>query len=44
MVELDLVRVILKAVTVTDLEGRVSEEPLPDVELPEGWVPSEIVT
>ncbi len=34
MVELDLVGVILEVVTVTDLKGRVSEEPLLDVELP----------
>jgi len=34
VVEPNLVGVIPEVVTVTNLEGRVSEEPLPDAELP----------
>lgn len=33
MVEPNLVGVILKVVTMTNLKGRVSEEPLPDAKL-----------
>lgn len=28
----------------TDLDGGASEEPLPDVELPVGWVPPKALT
>lgn len=44
VVEPDLVGVIPEVVIVTNLEGKVSEEPLLDVELLEEWVPLEIVT
>lgn len=42
--EPDLVGIVPKVVTMTDLEGGVSEEPLPKAELPEGWVPPKMVT
>lgn len=33
-----------KVVPMTDLEGGVTEEPLPEAELPESWVPPEAMT
>lgn len=42
--EPDLVGMVPEVVIVTNLEGGVNEEPLPNAELPEGWVPLEGVT
>lgn len=42
--EPDLVGMVPEVVTLTNVGGGVSEEPLPKAELPEGWVPSEMVT
>lgn len=36
--------VVPEVVTMTGLGGEASEVPLPEVELPEGWVPPEGVT
>lgn len=44
VVEPDLVGVIPETVIVTNLKGRVSEESLPNVELPGEWVPPETMT
>lgn len=35
---------VLEVVTMTILESGVSEEPLPEVELPKGWVPPKVMT
>lgn len=43
-IEPDLMGLIPKVVVVTDLEGGVTEEPLPEAKTPTSSVPSKVVT